>query len=602
MSRRVSPGAFLAIWVRVWPATRKSRGLLAGAAGSALAYAAFQVLRPWPLKWVLDGALAAEPTALPVPLDGRTPAQVIAAAALALIALAVGSALAAYGQRLFGARFGQTLAYRLRRDLFLHALRLAPSEQDRARTGDLVLRLTADMGLLRNLLVRSSVRLLSQALIVAVAAGLLVAHDWRAGLAALAVAPMLAWSARSSSRKIRTAVRKQRRRESEVAANAVESLRSVQLVKLHGAQEAEKTRFQSSHRRSFRSGLKAARLQAAFERRTELLIALGLALVLLFGAHRVLAGRATTGDLVVALAWAGMIYKPMRSFSRLNGRLAKGIVAGERVMSVFDRAAEDLHAPGALSPARWEGGLELRDVAVRWPDGRFGLQGVSVTIEPGERVAIVGRSGAGKTTLARLLPRLIEPTEGEIRLGGHRLDEYRLSWLREQMSFVLQETMLLGVSLRDNIRFGREDLSDDDLHRAARKAGIHERIVALPEGYDTVLREEGRGLSGGERRRVALARAFARRGPLVILDEPDSHLDTPVREALWETIDQLVVGRTSLCIVHDLIRARSADRVLVLEGGRLVGNGSHDELMRNCAEYRALAGISSPEGVVHAAG
>ena len=170
------------------------------------------------------------------------------------------------------------------------------------------------------------------------------------------------------------------------------------------------------------------------------------------------------------------------------------------------------------------------------------------------------------------------------------------------MAFVLQETMLLGVSLRDNIRFGREGLSDEELYDAARKGGIHDRIVALPDGYDTVLREEGRGLSGGERRRVALARAFARRGPLVILDEPDSHLDTPVREALWETIDQLVVGRTSLCIVHDLVRARFADRVLVLEDGRLVGNGSHDELMRNCAEYRALAGISSPEGVVHAAG
>lgn len=602
-SSRLNPGSLLRIWVRFWPYTRRSRGVLAGAVGSTLAVAGLQVIRPWPLKLVLDGALLPGANAAPLPLglSRLTPEQLIAASAAGILAIAALAAMAAYGQRYLGAKLGQLLAYRLRRDLFLHVLNLAPREQAQAKTGDLVLRLTADMSLLRNLLVRSSISLLSQWVVVITVTVLLLVRDWQIGLAAVVIVPFLLGAARRSSRKIRSAVRKQRSRESEVAATTVESIRSATLVKLHGAHDHERTRFQASHRKSFRSGLKATRLQAAFERRVELLIAFGTCLVLAVGARLVLAGDATAGDLVLALSWVGMMYKPMRTFSRLTGRLSKGVVAAERIASVFDRASEELREPGALAPARLQGNISFEDVCFSYSAETEVLHDVSLEIVSGQKVALVGRSGAGKTTLVRLLPRLHEPASGQIRIDGEPLASYQLACLRERIAFVLQETLLLGISIRENITYGREDVHDEDVFLAARRANLHEAVQALPDGYDTVLQENGAGLSGGERQRVALARAFARDADIVILDEPDTHLDARVRRDLWSTIDELTVGRTSICIVHDLERARDADLIAVMDSGRIVAAATHEQLLESCAVYRELLGV--PEGRwSHAAG
>jgi len=592
-SRRLRLGPLVRVWIRFWPYTEGSRRILVGALFSTLALVGLQVLRPWPLKLVLDGALVPTGGApLPGPLAGLSPGNLIFAASAGILAIAGLAALAAYGQRYLGAKLGQLLAYRLRQDLFLHSLRLAPHEQARARSGDLVLRLTADMGLLRNLLVRSSIGVASQWVVVIGIGTLLLFRDWRVGVTALLIVPLLLRSARTSSSRIRSAVRKQRQRESEVAATTVESIRSATLVKLHGAHEHERSRFQATHRRSFRSGLKATRLQAAFERRVELLIAVGTCLVLGVGARQVMNGHATAGDLVLALSWVGMMYKPIRTFSRVTGRLAKGVVAAERVVSVLDRAAEDLRAPGALVPERLHGCLSFEDVSFAYEADRPVLRNVTFGIEAGQRVALVGRSGGGKTTLVRLLPRLLEPTGGRILLDGHPLSAFQLALLRERIAFVLQETVLMGISIRENITYGRDDLTEDDVVVAARLAGLHDKVAALPRGYDTVLAESGAGLSGGERQRVALARAFARDADLVILDEPDTFLDAAVKRDLWETIDELTRGRTSICIVHDLEQARFADVVVVVEEGRVIAQGPHEAVYAACPEYRLLVEAS----------
>ncbi len=588
-ARRTSPLTLFRVWRRFWGHTRGSRGLVAGTLASTLAVAILQVLRPLPLKLVLDGALIpGGASSLPPGLAAWSPGQIVAASMAGILALASLLALAGFGQRYLGAKFGQVLAYHVRRDLFLHVLRLTPAEQSRARTGDMVLRLTADMSLLRNLLVRSSVRMLSAVLLVVATATALLIQDWRLGLAAVSILPFLLVSARHSSRAVRQAVRKQRRRESDVAASTAESIRSATLVKLHSAHEHERTRFQANNRRSFKSGLRATRLQALFERRVELLVAVGTCLVLGVGAQRALSGAASPGDVVMALAWAGMMYKPVRTFSRLNGRLAKGTVAAERIAELFDRAAEDLAAPGTIAPEQLDARLSFENVSYEYADGHVALTDVSFEVAGGERIAVVGRSGAGKSTLMALLPRLLEPTDGRIRLDGRPLNDYQLGYVRDRISFGLQETVLLGLTVRQNIVYGLDDIPDDVVERAARCAGIHDRVLRLPSGYDTVLREDGAGLSGGERQRVALARAFARDASLLILDEPDTYLDPAERNDLWEAIDRISQGRTTLCVMHDPSRARFLDRILVMDGGTVAGLGTHAELLAGCIPYREL--------------
>ncbi|MGQ0723332.1 MAG: ABC transporter ATP-binding protein [Candidatus Eiseniibacteriota bacterium] len=577
-----------ATYVRFWPILRKSPGILAGAFGSMMAYAVLEILRPWPLKVVVDSLLS-QGAGVTIPWIGTVgPERAVLLASGAILIIAALAGVAAYGESYLGAKAGQLLAFRLRRDLFRHVHRLSLSFHDRARTGDLVLRLTGDMNLVNNLLVASTLKLLSQGLVVVGVVGLLFWLDRTIALVALSIFPLLLLTASRFSRRIKTAVRKQRRRESEIAARSAESLGSVAVVKIHGAEDEERERFLASHRRSLRQGLRATKLQAALERRVELLVALGTCAVLWVGARRALHGDITAGDLVLAVAYLGLAYKPMRSFSKLTGRLAKGVVAAERIGDVLAQAPEELHAPGALRPEPILGRLELKDVRFGYRQGEEVLRGVTLTIDAGERIALVGRSGAGKTTFARLLPRLYEPTGGQVLLDGIPLREIELAHLRDHVSFVLQETVLLGISIWDNITYGLEDLAVEDVERAARHAGIHERIGRLPAGYDTILDEHGRGLSGGERQRIALARAFVRQTPIVVLDEPDTFLDAAVRENLWEAIHELTKGRTSICIVHDVGNARFADRIVVLDEGRVAGQGAHEELLASCEVYRDL--------------
>lgn len=589
-ARRLHLDSLAGVYVRFWPQLAKSWGVLVGALLSMLGYAALQILRPWPLKLVIDaiqgtrrGAASHVPWIADLP-----PERVVLVAAVGILAVAALGGVAAYGQSFLGAKAGQLLTYRLRRDLFRHVHRLSLAFHDRAKTGDLVLRLTSDMNLVRNLLVRSTLKLVSQGIVVIGVAGLLFWVDWQLALVTLAVLPLLVLTASRFSRRIKKVVRKQRRREGEIAATSAESFGSVAVVKLHGAEETEGERFLASHRRSLREGLRATKLQAALERRVEILIAVGTCLVLWFGAHKVLSGSISAGDLVLAISYVGLVYKPMRSFSRLTGRLAKGTVAAGRIADVLEEAPEELHTAGMLRPDPILGRLSFRDVSFGYDEETPVLRNVSLEIAPGERVALVGRSGAGKTTLARLVPRLYTPQHGSLSLDGIPLEHIELAHLRDNVSFVLQETILFGVSIWDNITFGMDDLGPEAVEAAARRAGIHDRIADLPDGYDTVLLEHGRGLSGGERQRIALARAFVRRAPIVVLDEPDTFLDAAVRDRIWDAIEELTRGCTSLCIVHDVTRTGFADRVVVLDEGRVVGDDTHESLMVDCPLYRDL--------------
>ncbi|NNE09499.1 MAG: ABC transporter ATP-binding protein [Gemmatimonadetes bacterium] len=574
------------------------RIVLAGALFSTAANAVLQIARPWPLKIALDG-LAAGPGARTLPLlpdRTFTLVEVIAIASVSVFVLSLLISFANYGQRYLSAKAGQTLAYRLRRDLYAHIHKLSLGYHLQSRSGDLIVRLTSDMNLVRNLLVPSTMALIAQALVTVLGLLLLFRIDVTVGLAAIGIMPLLFILTSRTTRKVRDVVRKQRRQEGKLASTASESVSSMQLVKLHGSEAQEQERFLASHKKSHKQGLRASRLQARLEQNVEILVALGTCIVLWMVAGRTMAGKATPGDIVLAVSYVKLIYRPVRRYANIVARLSKGIVAADRIREVLLEETESDASSGTLRPAI-RGRIDFRDVVFAYEAGKPILRNFSLTIDAGETVALVGESGSGKTTVASLVPRLFEPESGEIAVDEVPIGEFELAYLREQISFVTQEAALLGLSIGENIAYGNPEATQEQIEAAAIQAHIHDRILELPDQYEAVLLEDGRGLSGGERQRIALARAFLNRRPIVIFDEPDTFLDPIARRTFWNAAADLAPGRTMLCIVHDPERVPFANRVIHMSAGVVSASGTHEGLLESNEPYRRLFG--DQKGALH---
>jgi ABC-type multidrug transport system fused ATPase/permease subunit len=314
--------------------------------------------------------------------------------------------------------------------------------------------------------------------------------------------------------------------------------------------------------------------------------------VLLVGGRRALDGSISVGTLLLALAYLGFVYGPLSGVANTTGAIQQALASAARVRETFALATEV--DDGALAPARVEGALEFRNVDFAYGDRQV-LRGITFTAIPGELVALVGPSGSGKSTLVSLIPRFYDPSAGDIRLDGEPLTRYRLRALREQIAFVLQDVIVLAGSVRENLRYGQLDASDAAIEQAARDAHAHEFITRLDYGYDTPLAEGGGGLSGGEKQRLGIARAFLKNSPILILDEPTAALDTLAEEQIFEAVDRLRRGRTMFVIAHRLSTVRSADRILVLDRGSIVATGSHEALLASSELYRDLAArLTSP--------
>jgi ABC-type multidrug transport system fused ATPase/permease subunit len=316
------------------------------------------------------------------------------------------------------------------------------------------------------------------------------------------------------------------------------------------------------------------------------LMVLGTAIVVLFGGFEVLAGRLTVGTLLLALAYVGFVYGPLTGIATTTGAIGEALVSARRVKEMFALATE-VDDGSAASP-RLTGHVEVRHVTFSY-DGTPVLRDVSFTASPGELVAVVGPSGSGKTTLVSLIPRFYDPLQGQILLDGHDIVRYRLRTLREQIAIVQQEVIVLAGSVRENLRYGALDATDEEIEAAARAANAHDFIMRLPRGYDTELSEAGSGLSGGERQRLTIARAFLKNAPILILDEPTAALDAGSEELIFDAVEHLRRGRTTLVIAHRLSTVRSADRILVLDRGRLVAQGTHRALLEVNPLYQRLA-------------
>ncbi len=574
------------------PYVKRERAGLIAAGLASLALAATDVLQPWPIKLVFDYVLRLHPHAARAgflrPLAAWPSDRVLLLAAGSLVVVAVLRGLSGFGQTFYLSRAGQRIVTSLRERTFDHLQGLSLAFHRQSRAGDLLVRLTGDINVLSDVLVQASVEVSGRLLQLAGMAAAMLWMDASLTVAALAVLPLIALVVGHHSKQIRAAARSQRKREGAIAARAGEAIAHIAVVKAFTREDEEGRRFAAESGAVLTAGVRAGRVEAAMQRGVEVLVAIGTGLVVWMGVHRVLAGRLSPGDLLVFTAYLRQMYRPIRDVANLVNRMSKAQACAERVADILEVQPEVVERHGAKDAPRFLGGVAFEHVSFAYRPGKLVLEDISFHTPAGARVAVVGPTGSGKSTLVGCLPRFHDPTHGRVRVDGHDLGDFTLGSVRQQISLVLQDAMLFGTTIRDNIAYGRLGATPVEIETAARVAHIHDFILSLPDGYDTVVGERGATLSGGQKQRLAVARAVLRDAPILILDEPTTGLDAESEAAVHAALERLMEGRTTFLITHRLSAVTAADRILVLDQGRLVGQGTHFELLEGCALYRRL--------------
>src|SRR5713226_1408977 len=555
--------------------------------------ASLTVFRPWPLKVVIDRVLTHRPTRVPflsVWLDSTTLSRMHilygACAATLLIALSTGLLTYWYTRSL--GIVGQRFVFDLRCRLFAHMQRLSLRFHDTQRRGDLITRLTSDIQAIQDLISNGLIVLGSNAFLLIGMVILMFWLNWQFAFVALAVAPLLLWTVFRYTHRIKVAARQARVSTGLLASLAQETLASIRVVQGLGQEEQQDDRFQAQSESSLQSYLEGVRYQARVAPLVYVFAAAGLALVMWFGATHVMQGHLTTGDMVVFFAYVTNLYSPMKALARLSYVTSKATVGAERIADILSVRSEVTDRPGARGISRYVGEIEFRDVSFEYQSGQPVLSRINLRIAPGEKVAIVGATGAGKSTLVSLVPRLYDPSSGSVCIDGEDIRNYSVQSLRAQISLVLQDSLLFSGTIRENIAFGRPDASDKEIVAAAFVANAAEFIDRLPDGYETLVAEGGTSLSGGQKQRIAIARAILRASPILILDEPTSGLDAASERTVIDALGRAAQGRTTLLIAHRLTTVRLADRIIVLEKGCIVEEGSHQELLARKGKFAHL--------------
>ena len=483
---------------------------------------------------------------------------------------------------------GQWVVHDLRRALYSHIQQLSLSFHDQKRTGDLISRVTSDIDAIQTFIASGLLNSLLNVLTLVGMIGVMFYLNWRFTLIALAIAPVLALVVYRFTRRIKAASREVREKEGEIVSVIQEVLSAIRVVKAFAREEFEQRRLEEQSLEGVELALRARNLKAKLVPLVEMIIAVGTCLVLWFGTRMVIAGSLSAGSLILFVMYLGKMYKPMQELSKMADAYAKASVGYERICEVLETESGVADLPKARNVSRLKGRIELDHVSFAYEQSTPVLQDVSLTIEPGQVAALVGPTGAGKSTIISLIPRFYDPDSGAVKIDGRDIRQFRLKSLRRHMSFVLQETVLFHAPVWHNIAYGKPEATRKEILRAAELANATEFIEKLPQGYDTMLGERGVTLSGGQRQRIAIARAIVRDTPILILDEPTSGLDAASEKAVFEALERLIKNKTAIVIAHRLSTVRAADIVFVVQNGRIVEQGTHAELLRAGGLYSEL--------------
>jgi ATP-binding cassette subfamily B protein len=551
------------------------------------------LLEPWPLKVVLDNVLRSKPTqgwlnTWILSSFGNDKLGVLKFAALAVLTIAMLGAGCSYLEKYVTTSVGQWVTHDLRRTLYSHIQRLSLAYHDHKQTGDLISRVTGDIDAIQSFIVSGLLDAMINSLTLVGMLGVMLYLNWKFTLVALSVAPFLFLVVFSYTRRIKKASREVRKKEGEIVSVMQEVLSSIRVVKAFAREDYEQRRLEEESLEGVEIGLRARSLKAKLAPLVEVIVAIGTCLVLWFGARMVLSGALSAGSLVVFILYLGKMYKPMQQLSKMTDAYSKAVVGYERIREVLDTHNEIRDLPGARRAPQFQGAIDFRDVSFAYEPATPVLKDVTFQIEPGQVAALVGPTGAGKSTIISLIPRFYDPTSGVVKVDGQDVRRFQQKSLRQQISFVLQETLLFHGPIWNNIAYGKPEATRAEILRAAELANAHEFIDKLPDGYNTILGERGVTLSGGQRQRIAIARAIIRNTPILILDEPSSGLDAASEKLVFEALDRLMEGKTSIVIAHRLSTIRRANAIFVLDDGTIVERGTHDSLLRSGGLYSQL--------------
>ncbi|MFN8543416.1 MAG: ABC transporter ATP-binding protein [Candidatus Binatia bacterium] len=575
-------------------------GLFAFAVLQVLAIGLLELAKPWPLKVIVDSVLGGHPPGFAVlrDLDGRGILVVACAVLVGVYALlGVLSVTSNYAT----ISVGQRLVNDFRSELYAHLQRLSLAFHSRREVGDLLYRLTADTFAIQTLTMNGFFPIVTSVVLLGGMVTVMVRLDPLLTAIALAIVPLLLLSIARMSHRITALSAAARIKESLLWGVAQRTIGAIRVIQAFTTEEEEHRRFVDTSRASLDANLRLYTFQTVYSALVNVVIAAGTAAVLWAGVTHVLAGALTVGEVLVFTSYLASLYAPINSLTQTYGLIQGARVGAERVFEILETAPDLVDGPRQLTRAEVRGAVSFEDVRFGYDDSRVVLRGVTFQANPGDLIAIVGATGAGKTTLVSLIPRFYDASAGRVLLDGVDVRDFRLKALRQQVGMVLQPALVFPTTVRDNIAYGRPEATDAEVRRAAGLAQLDDFLARLPRGLDTAVGEGGATLSAGEQLRITIARAILRDAPVLILDEPTSALDATTEARVMAGLERLMEGRTTFVIAHRLSTVRRADAILVLDEGRIVEQGRFQELIARGGVFAALHRTQFGEEADHAA-